>query len=674
MSRAPDRLPIMNLLRPSSRPPRSRSLAAAALAIALLAPAGAARAATGLSCEAIPGLVAAYLQHHVIYHSLDEPLKTRVVDAYMTRIDPTRTLYLESEAKQLQATLRDGMEAFLRSDCSRLGKIHSDVVARTKKMEEFVRAEVAKPDFALDPKITLQADPTKRGFPKTPAERDALYRALIGFQVANYRNAGLSMEEAKEQLVHRYEVLTKQTAEQDPEDQRAAFLDAFATGLDPHSNYLSPDDAEEFDIQMGLSLEGIGLALSSRDGYAVVEEVIRGGAADRQGSMKRKDKIVAVGQEGAEPIKVVDYKLRDVVRMIRGPKGTPVHLTVLRPSDPPARFQVTIVRDKIDLEEQAAKLRFEEIETGGHALKLAVLELPSFYGDRDASKRQAERDVRSLLKQVREAKADGLLLDLSRNGGGLLDYAISISGFFVRDGGIVAVRPGKESPRIFSDPDDGILYSGPMLVLTSRVTASASEILAGALQDYKRALVVGDDQTFGKGTVQSVMPLSEELGKLKVTTAMFFRPGGQSTQLAGVHSDIVLPSLSNNEEFAEGAQPGALPTQSIPPYVPPRIEDGGFTTWQPVTPEIVAALAARSKQRVATSEEFAKVNADVAKAKKNAGVVELAEVMKTEEKAHADADDEDDDKKPTPQLTEAIRILADYVSLQQEKLASTARP
>jgi len=165
-----------------------------------------------------------------------------------------------------------------------------------------------------------------------------------------------------------------------------------------------------------------------------------------------------------------------------------------------------------------------------------------------------------------------------------------------------------------------------------------------------------------------------DLCKLKFTSAIFFRPGGQSTQLAGVHSDIVLPSLSNNEEFAEGAQPGALPTQSIPPYVPPRIEDGGFTTWQPVTSEIVATLAAKSKQRVATSEEFAKVNADVAKAKKNAGVVELAEVIKAEDKGEADDDAEPDDKKPTPQLTEALRILADYVSLQQAKLASTAKP
>ena len=196
---------------------------------------------------------------------------------------------------------------------------------------------------------------------------------------------------------------------------------------------------------MGLQLEGIGLALSSRDGYSVVEEVIPGGAADRHKGVKPKDKIIAVGQEGQDPVNIIDMKLRDVVRLIRGKKGTPVQLTILRQSgEGTERFNVTIVRDKIDLEQQAAKLRFETKEVDGRKLKLAILELPSFYGDRDSSKRQSERDVEKLLKQVTAEKADGLLLDLSRNGGGLLESAVSISGFFIKDGGIVAVQQGKK--------------------------------------------------------------------------------------------------------------------------------------------------------------------------------------------------------------------------------------
>lgn len=646
---------------------------ALALSFALGAlPAGAVDSA--LTCDEMPRLMSQYLQHHVLHHQLDEPMRARVVDQYVQRIDGARSLYLEAEANTMMAGLRDGLDAILNGDCSRLEKIQRDVVERTKRLEDFVRTEMAKAEFALDPAIRLLGDAQKRGFPKTPADRDALYRALIQFQIANYLNSGLSMDEARKQLVHRYELATKQTAEQDGFDLRGAFLDSFATALDPHSNYLAPDDAEDFDITMGLSLEGIGLALSSRDGYVVVEEVITGGAADRHGIVKRKDKIVAVTQDGAEAVKVIDMKLRDVVRMIRGPKGTPVQLTMLRPGDPPERFSVTIVRDKIDLEEQAAKVRFETVERDGQKLKLAVLELPGFYGDRDSTKRQAERDVKELLQKVREARADGLLLDLSRNGGGLLEYAISISGFFVRDGGIVAVKQESVPPRVLADPDEGILYSGPMVVLISRATASASEILAGALQDYRRAVVVGDDQTFGKGTVQSVINLGDDLGKLKVTTALFFRPGGASTQLAGVKSDVALPSYSNSEEFGEKALPGALPAQNIPAFVP--VTESPLSPWQPVTQSLVTQLQQKATPRVAASPEFTEIREKLAETKQNAGMIALADVMKAKDKGDEDPEDAAEsrgpNRKPTPQALEATQILADYVVLQRHQLAQNA--
>lgn len=626
-----------------------------------------------LTCETLPKLVNEFLRHHVLYHEIDDPLRGRVVDAYLQRIDPLRSLYLDGEAKALMAGLRDGFDDILAGDCGRIERIQSDVVVRTRAMEEFVRAEAARPDLALDPTRTVASDPKKRGFPRTKDDREQLYRTLVQFQIADYLNAGLSMEEAKSQLVHRYEVNTKQTVEQTPADLRGAFLDAFATALDPHTNYLPPDDAEDFDIQMGLSLEGIGLELSSKNGYAVVEGVVPGGAADRQGVMRRKDKIVAVAQEGGELVRVIDMKLRDVVRMIRGRKGTPVRLTVVRPADPPERFDVTIVRDKIDLEEQAAKLRFETIERSGKPLKLAVLELPGFYGDRDPTKRQAERDVRQLLQQVRDGKADGLVFDLSRNGGGLLEYAISISGFFLRSGGVVAVKPENQPPRVLPDPDESIVYSGPLVVLISRVTASASEILAGALQDYHRAVVVGDDQTFGKGTVQQVAPLGPQLGKMKVTTALFFRPGGASTQLAGVKADVTMPSYSNVDDFGEGALPFALPTQHIPPFLRDEANNG-FTPWQPVTSSVVADLQERAKKRIDASAEFGEIREKVAKVREQAGRVELAEVMKAKEKGETD-DDEDErgpNRKPSPQQLEAVQILADYVELQRASLASTA--
>ncbi len=623
-----------------------------------------------LTCDELPRLMNQYLQHHVVHHQLDAPLRTRVVDQYLDRIDGTRALFLDAEAKALAASLRDGLDPILAGNCAQLGKIQRDVIARTKRLEEFVRTEMAKPEFALEPATRLLGDARKRGFPKSAADRDALYRALIQFQIANYLNSGLSMDEARKQLVHRYEFITKQTTDQDDAEIRGIFLDSFATALDPHSNYLAPDEAEDFDITMGLSLEGIGLALSERDGYAVVEDVIAGGAADRHGVVKRKDKIVAVAQENGEPVKVIDMKLRDVVRLIRGAKGTPVQLTVLRPGDPPERFTVTIVRDKIDLEEQAAKLKFESVERDGRTLKLAILDLPGFYGDRDATKRQAEREVKELLQQVRDARADGLLLDLSRNGGGLLEYAISISGFFVREGGIVAVKQESAPPRVLADPDQGILYAGPMIVLISRATASASEILAGALQDYRRALVVGDDQTFGKGTVQSVINLGDDLGKLKVTTALFFRPGGASTQLSGVKADVALPSYSNTEDLGEKALPGALPSQNVPPFVPAA--EAPLSPWQPVTPGVVAQLQQKAAERVAASPAFAEIREKLEENRKNAGMIVLADVMKTKDKGDEDPDDataRGPNRKPTPQALEATQILADYVVLQRQQLA-----
>jgi carboxyl-terminal processing protease len=654
---------------------RSPSALAFTLAVALAAPPAPARASSALSCEAVPSLMSAFLQNHVLYHELDASLRERVAESYLQRVDSSRTFFLEPEAEQIQYQLREGFEGFFEGECGRLDGIHDKTIERAKQLEDFVREMVQKPDYAVDKTVKLLIDPAKRGFPKTKEARDALWRALVHFQISNYLSSGQTLEEAKPQLVHRYELLTKQIKEQEPDDLYAQFLDAFATALDPHSNYLSPDDAEDFQITMGLSLEGIGLALSSRDGYSVVEEVIPGGAADRHGGVKPKDKIIAVSQEGEEPVNIIDMKLRDVVRMIRGKKGTPVTITLLRQGgDATERLTFTIVRDKIDLEQQAAKLRFESVEQDGKTMKLAVLELPSFYGDRDASKRQSAKDVQNLLKQVRQEKADGLLLDLSRNGGGLLEYAVSISGFFLRKGGIVAVRQGKQDPKVLEDPDDGILYSGPLVVLTSRVTASASEILAGALKDYRRAIVVGDDQTFGKGTVQSVVPLRTGLGALKITTALFFRPGGESTQKSGVRSDIVLPSLSNTEDFGEAAQPYALPGQAIPGFL--NGSDGGEpSVWQPVTSDLVTRLQTKSQARVAQSKDFQDVEKQLADAKKNQGVVHLDEILKKQEENGTKGKDPDDvareeAKKPSAQLKEALQILTDYVGAERQRLVA----
>ena len=639
-----------------------------------------------LGCGDLSRLMATYLQNHVLYHAMTDDLRGRVADSHLRALDSSRSLFLESEAAEMRKKTRAVFPSLSLDDCSLLDAMHRASIERYREMEDFVRRFVSDDDYAIDEQAELLLDPEKRGFPKSRAEREALYRKLVHFQMSNYVSNGEPLDEAKQKLIHRYELITRRAEEMTPDEIYARFLGAFAVSLDPHSSYLTPDSLEDFRIHMGLSLEGIGAVLSSRDGYTVVEEVVPGGAADLSGALQPKDRILAVGQETGEMVDVIDMDLRDVVRMIRGKKGTLVRLAVLRQGAETERFTVRLVRDKINLEEQAAKLEFKTIERDGRELKLAVLELPSFYGDKEPGARQATEDVARLLDLVQREKVDGLVLDLSRNGGGLLEYAVRISGFFLKRGGVVAVGDSGRRNQVLEDPDGSILYSGPLVVLTSRVTASAAEILAGAVKDYQRGVVVGDDHTFGKGSVQTVAPLPAGLGALKLTTAMFFRPGGASTQQKGVQADIVLPSLTQIPDFGEQYQPYSLPGREIERFAATReagLNDaGGYVA---VSADTIERLRARSEQRVAASERFAKVREEIARQQQNEGVVKVADLIEKKSDEDGDAAATGDPApptgnaaviappppgeaakrrktdEPTPQLEEALEILADLV-------------
>jgi carboxyl-terminal processing protease len=646
-------------------------------------------AAASLGCEELPELTSLYFQKHLHFRAPTDEIRERAADGFLRRLDPQRALLTDEEAAALRRELQRVFAEKREGDCSRLYEAHQRLVERHREAEGFVRELVQAEGFELDTEATLVLDPEKRGYPQSSAERKALLRSLLHFQISNYLSSGTDFAEARERVVHRYELQTRRAAELSNGDVYAAFLDAFASGLDPHSNYLSADVLEDFQIQMQLSLEGIGVALSERDGYSVVEQIIPGGAADRLDILRPQDRIIAVAEEGGDPVDVIDMALRDVVRLIRGKKGTKVELTVLRQGDGLERFRVTITRDKIDLEEQAAKLRIEEVEVEGRKLKLGVLDLPSFYGDRDPSKRQGSRDVARLLRQARQQEVDGLVVDLSRNGGGLLEDAVTISGFFIRQGGVVAIRGTNEPERVLHDPNDDVLWNGPLVVLTSRVSASASEILAGAMKDYRRAIVVGDDQTFGKGTVQSVFPLRPGQGALKVTTAVFYRPGGASTQLSGVPSDVVVPSLFNTPDFGDGRQPHSLKPGQIRPFLSRRAQgEKEDERWTPVTDEILAEVTRRSRERVEADAFFQKVQSKLAERKADDGVVRLADLLAEREEervAAAEASDgasasggsvgsetasvalskgeEEEDAPASPHVEEALRILADLVLL-----------
>lgn len=660
---------------------RGRGLLGGACAVAL-ALAAVSPAAAEISCARIPQLASEFLSAHVAFKRLTPELEARAIHTYVKRLDASRSVFLASEIAAAEASLGGIFERMRKGDCEPLFALQKQLVAQNAALEGFVRGFVMADRYALDENTTLVLDPDERGNPATPEARDTLQRSLIHFQISNYLSAGEPLAEAKKRLVHRYELRTRRLAELKSDDVLSGFLDSFALALDPHSNYLSADVLEDFRISMSLSLEGIGVALSERDGYSVVERIIPGGAADRVGQdrLQPEDKIIAVAEEGAQPVDIIDMPLRDAVSLIRGKKGTRVQLTVLREGDETRRFPVTIERDTIDLAEQAAKLRFETRERSGKNYKLAVIDLSSFYGDSDPARRQCTDDLEKLLEQVKTEGADGLLLDLSRNGGGLLEHAVEISGFFLRRGEVVGVQNSRDQLQVLADQDERILYSGPMVVHTSRVSASASEILAGALKDYHRAVITGDDHTFGKGTVQTVTPLPPREGALKITTALFFRPGGRSTQNEGVAVDVAIPSMLTTEEFGESTQDYALPGKQIPPFLSSYANAIGPTDrFSQVDSPVIAELVKRSKQRVEASEEFKKLGERIAKARKDEHALRLGDLMRERDEAKQQGDGKsakvgDDgkplpdsaagvDDQPTPQLEEAIAVLADLVEI-----------
>jgi carboxyl-terminal processing protease len=590
-------------------------------------------AAAELDCPSISQLAREFLKHHVIQNALGTEIEQRAIENYLHHLDTSRSLMLASEFNELQAKLAGVFENLQTGNCSQIQAVHERLIALQAASEAHAKALVADENFKLDESVEIRIDPDQRGYPKTDDERKELWRRLVHFQMSNYLGAGEKLPEAKHLLAHRYELRTKRLRELPQWEIFSIFLDSFATALDPHSNYLSPEAVEDFRISMSLSLEGIGVALSERDGYSVVERIIPGGAADRiEHGLEPNDKIIAVAEEGGEAVNIVDMPLREAVSLIRGKKGTTIHLTVLRQGDETKRFPLAIVRDKIDLAEQAASLRFETRERNGKSFKLAIIDLPSFYGDSDPGQRQCTDDVENLLKQVKEAKANGLLLDLSRNGGGLLEHAVKISGFFIRKGEVVGVQNSRGQLSVLSDRDERILYTGPMVVHVSRVSASASEILAGALKDYHRAVITGDDHTFGKGTVQTVTPLPPGLGALKITTARFFRPGGQSTQNDGVSADVEIPSLLETDDLGERHQPYALSGEKIPPLFGSFANAIGPTDFDSqVSGTTLAELVRTSSERIAKNPAFEEVRTKLAEARAHEGIIRLADIIKERE-------------------------------------------
>lgn len=635
--------------------------------------------ANTLSCAVLPQLFNLYFRYHYVHRGMNDQIKTNTIDQFVKTIDPSKTLLLQGQVDSLKKDLLGTFKTMDEGNCKPIEDAQLQLVKGVEENEKIAR-EFLDDKYVLDESVDLVTDPDKRKFPKDAGEKKSLVRKMIHFQIANEMLSKTKLPEAKKNVLHRYELDSKRIREKKSADRQVDFSESFALALDPHSSYLSADSLEEFRIQMQLSLEGIGASLSTQNGFTLVEEVIPGGAADRLKILQPKDKIIAVAQEGKKPESVVDLDLQDVVKKIRGKKGTKVTLTVLRQSETSKTFDVTIVRDKIDIKESAAKLTYETKKSGNKSFKIGVIDLPSFYGG-GREGRSSFEDMRKLVVEAKKNKVDGLVVDLSRNGGGLLEDAVKIAGLFIKKGAVVATKGGDQKVDILSDRDDAVVFNGPLMVLTSRLSASASEILAGALKDYKRALIVGGDHTYGKGTVQVVSDLPQGLGAMKVSTGMFFIPGGDSTQHKGVDSDIELPSIFSTEDIGEKTMDYSLPPQKIPSFVGTEANsDEADKKWKPVDADVVKKLKKLSQDRIAKDPKFAEIVKNVEESKKNKGVIRLAEM-----KRKAEEENKKDDKKggkdrkaklketQAPLVTEGVNIMSDWLTSLKDTTTMSSR-
>ncbi len=614
--------------------------------------------ATELGCQNLNSIFQAFGQRHFLHPTMDGPLAEKTAVQFVKQLDPSKMTLLEAEAAQIKAAAASLFEDIRRGDCTALDKAYATLVARAEDDYKFAQRYLGD-GYKLDESVEMVVDPDKRGYAKTADERTKRLKESMHFNISNYLTAGLALPQAKKNLVHRYELIVKRLNERQKKGAVVSmFAEAFAQALDPHSDYMPADELANFQIQLSLSLEGIGAVLSSQDGFTTIESLVPGGQADKTGKLRPKDKIIAVQQKGEEPVPTIDMGLDEVVKMIRGPKGSTVTLTLLRDSEKARTFTQAIVRDKIDVSSQAAKIDYKTKKIGDKTTTVGVIDLPSFYGG-EQNGRWSYKDVKALIDQAKSKKVDALVLDLTRNGGGLLEEAVRISGLFIKRGAVVGAQDSGGRFQVLEDEDDSVAWAGPLVVLTSPISASASEILAGALQDYHRAIIVGGTRSFGKGTVQSVIPLARELGAIKVTEGMFFLPGGESTQQRGVPADIPLPTLYESAELSEAKLDNALPPRSVKAFLSSTANGDRESHFQPVSATEVQQLAEKSKARVTADPAFAKVKAKIEELR-GKGVVKLAELRKKK-----DSGGKEEDQIKTLEavvVDEAVNIVVDALS------------
>ena len=558
-------------------------------------------------------------QGHYSRQKLDDTVSQRLFDQYLQDLDPNKLFLTKADVDQLRAEYATTLDdAILAGDLTPARKIFAlyreRVLARVASNKK-----LADQKFAFDSKETVSLDRKEAPWAASQADLDKIWRQRIEAELLQETLNKHAVDSPAKVAKRRQDQVLRNLNEMDDESVVSGFLSALARTYDPHSQYLSPAELESFDIEMKKSLEGVGAVLQSEDGYAKIKEVVPGGPADLDGRLKVGDRISAVAQGDGPFEDVVDMKLDKVVQKIRGPRGTTVRLQIIPASapDPSKRAIIAIRRDQVQLKAQKASAEIIDFtRPGARPLRLGWIELPSFYADLENSGDEnavsTTKDVSRLLERLKKEGIQGLVIDLRQDGGGSLEEAINLTGLFIPKGPVVQVKDSNGKVSASYDRNPKVAYDGPLVVLTNRLSASASEIFSAALQDYGRAVIVGDERSFGKGTVQTMLDIgrfmpffslgSSEAGALKLTIQKYYRVLGGSTQLEGVRSDIVLPSLTDTSEIGEGALPNALPYDEV---APERIDRVGNLN------PLIEQLRALSSTRVAADPEFRYVAEDL---------------------------------------------------------------
>lgn len=637
-------------------------------------------------------------RHHYSKPPLDDARSRKMYAGYLKMLDPARMYFTAGDIQEFDRW-ETQFDDFLKAGNLKPGfSIYKRQLERLDQYLDYALTELSqgidKIDFSIDE--SFETDREKAQWAADEQALQDLWRKRLKDEVLRLKIANKEPKAIETLLIKRYKNQQKRLQQTRSEDVFQAYINSFAQTYDPHTTYLSPDNAENFDINMSLSLEGIGAMLQGDNEHVKIVRLIPAGPAEKSKLVAPADKIIAVGQGDKELVDVIGWRLDEVVKLIRGPKGSQVRLEIIPASNAPGDQTskvVTLTREAVKLEEQAAKKSILHLDQNGREAKLGVIEIPAFYLDfkayrsGDPEYKSTTRDVKRLITELQKEQVEGIVIDLRNNGGGSLQEATELTGLFIEQGPTVLVRNSDGRIDVLADEQKGAFYKGPLTVLVNRLSASASEIFAGAMQDYHRALIIGG-QTFGKGTVQTIQPLNH--GELKLTLAKFYRVSGQSTQHQGVIPDISYPADMDINEIGESALPEAMPWDSIKPALKPSSDP-----FKPFIAELKARHDARtdndpdfvfSRARLALTQrlmqdttvslnevkrraQYAKIEQkqlDIENARRSKKGEDLLKTMiKEDEDEHVAEIEQDKTLKPEDDayLAETGRILLDWLSL-----------